>query len=186
MENENLENLFEKLKGTFDSESPEIGHKNRFLEKLNASKGIVSIDKKRKPWSKPLSIVASILILCSIGIALYQSNPSLDKQVAQISPEVSRTEFHFASLIEEQVNELKSESTPETQQIIDDTMVQLEKLENNYSLLENDLINGGNGKLILSAMITNFQTRIDLIQDVLDKIETIKNLKNYDDAKITI
>ena len=26
----------------------------------------------------------------------------------------------------------------------------------------------------------------DLLQDVLDKIETIKKLKNYDDAKITI
>ena len=65
-------------------------------------------------------------------------------------------------------------------------MVQLKKLKNNYGLLEKDLINGGNSKLILSAMITNFQTRIDLLQDVLDKIETIKNLKNYDDAKITI
>jgi len=186
MENKNLENLFEKLKGKFDSEAPEIGHENRFLEKLNASTGIVSIDKNRKPWLKPLSIAASILILCSVGIALYQSNPSLEKQVAQISPEVSRTEFYFASLIEEQVNELKSEGTPETRQIIDDTMVQLKKLENNYSLLEKDMIKGGNSKLILSAMITNFQTRIDLLQDVLDKIETIKKLKNYDDAKITI
>ena len=106
MENKNLENLFEKLKGKFDSEVPEIGHENRFLGKLNASQGIVSMDKKRKPWLKPLSIAASILVLCSVGIALYQSNPSLEKQIAQISPEVSRTEFYFASLIEEQVNEL--------------------------------------------------------------------------------
>jgi len=65
-------------------------------------------------------------------------------------------------------------------------MVQLKKLENNYDLLEKEMIKGGNSKLILSAMITNFQTRIDLLQDVLDKIETIKKLKNYDDAKITI
>ncbi len=186
MENKNLENLFEKLKGQFDIEAPEIGHENRFLEKLNASNGIVSIDKKRRFWLKPLSIAASILILCSVGIGLYQSNLSLEKQVAQISPEVSRTEFYFASLIEEQVSHLQSESSPETRQIIDDTMVQLKKLKNNYGLLEKDLINGGNSKLILSAMITNFQTRIDLLQDVLDKIETIKNLKNYDDAKITI
>ena len=186
MENKNLENLFEKLKGQFDIEVPGIGHENRFLEKLNASNGIVSIGKKRKSWLKPLSIAASILILCSVGIGLYQSNPSLEKQVAQISPEVSRTEFYFASLIEQQVSQLISEGTPETRQIIDDTMVQLKKLENNHSLLEKDLIKGGNSKLILSAMITNFQTRIDLLQDVLDKIETIKNLKNYDNATITI
>ena len=186
MENENLENLFEKLQGQFDIETPEVGHENRFLKKLNMAEGVVSIHRKRKPWLKPLSIAASILILCSVAIGLYRSNPTIEEQVAQISPEVSRTGFYFASLIEEQVNQLESESTPETKRIIDDTMVQLKKLEKNYGQLEKDLIAGGNGKLILSAMITNFQTRIDLLQDVLNKIETIKNLKNYDDAKTTI
>ena len=48
--------------------------------------------------------------------------------------------------------------------------------ENNYKELELDLINGGNSKLILSAMITNFQTRIDLLQDVLQQVEEIKNI----------
>jgi len=186
MENDNLENLFGKLQGQFDIETPEKGHENRFLKKLNASYGVGSMDKKRKWWLKPLSIAASILILCAIGIGVYQANPTLEEQVAQISPEVSRTGFHFASLIEEQVNKLESESTPETKQIIDDTMVQLKKLEKNYGQLEKDLVAGGNSKLILSAIITNFQTRIDLLQDVLDKIETIKSIKNYDDAKTTI
>ena len=56
----------------------------------------------------------------------------------------------------------------------------------NYKVLEQDLLNGGNSKLILSAMITNFQTRIDLLQDVLDQVENIKNLKNYNDENYTI
>ena len=186
MEKENLEKLFDNLKGQFDIENPEIGHENRFLKKLNASKGVVAIDSKKTSWWKPLSVAASIAILCVVGIGLFESGATLEEQVAEISPEVSRTEFYFASLIEEQVNQLKNESTPETQQIIDDTMGQLKKLEKNYDQLEKDLIAGGNSKLILSAMITNFQTRIDLLQDVLDKIETIKNLKSYDDAKNTI
>jgi len=65
-------------------------------------------------------------------------------------------------------------------------MAQLTKLEINYKKLEQDLIGGGNSKLILSAMITNFQTRIDLLQEVMDKIENIKTFKNYDDENITI
>lgn len=182
MENGNLEKLFEKLNGAFDFEVPESGHEKRFLKKLNASKGTVAIDKKKNFWWKPLSIAASILILCTVGLVLYESSQTIDDKVAEISPEVSRTEFYFASLIEEQINRLESESTPETKQIIDDTMVQLKRLERNYIKLEQDLIKGGNSKLILSAMITNFQTRIDLLQDVLEKIETIKNLKNYEDA----
>ena len=186
MKKENLENLFKTLQGSFDSEEPNEGHKQRFIEKLNASHKVVLINKKKSSWWKPLSIAASIAILCTVGISLFYVMPTTGEQVAEISPEVSKTEFYFANLIEEQVKKLKSESTPQTQKIIEDTMVQLKKLEVNYKKLEQDLLNGGNSKLILSAMITNFQTRIDLLQDVMYQIETIKTLKNYDDENYTI
>lgn len=186
MENENLENLFDKLQGTFDIEEPKEGHQQRFLEKLQASQGVVSIQRKKNSWWKPLSIAASLAILCALGIGFFNSAPTRDEQVAEISPEVSQTQFYFASLIEEQVKELEDLSTPETQKIIDDTMVQLQRLETNYKKLEQDLLNGGNSKLLLSAMITNFQTRIDLLEDVLNQIENIKTLKNQNDANYTI
>ena len=186
MEKEDLEHLFDRLKGQFDTETPEIGHQKRFLAKLEATGGIHSVGGKGIKWWKPLSIAASIAILSVIGINQFRSETTLDEKVAEISPEVSRTEFYFASLIGEQIQELEGKSTPETRRIIDDTMVQLKKLENDYEQLEQDLINGGNSKLILSAMITNFQTRMDLLKEVLSKIETIKKLKNYNDANATI
>ncbi|MGB5819406.1 MAG: hypothetical protein WBG90_07955 [Saonia sp.] len=187
MEKEKLENLFKTLQGSFDTEEPTDGHQQRFLEKLEASKKVVNIDrKKRNSWWKPLSVAASIAMLCAVGISLFNQGSTIDEQVAEISPEVSKTEYYFTSLIEEQVRVLKNEGTPETQKIIDDAMVQLKKLETNYAQMEQDLLNGGNSKLILSAMITNFQTRIDLLQDVLDQVDRIKNLKNLNDENITI
>ncbi len=186
MENEKIENLFDNLQGTFDIEEPKEGHQQRFLEKLQASQGVVSIERKRKSWWKPLSIAASVVLFCAVGIGFFNSVPTRDEQVAEISPEVSQTQFYFASLIEEQVRELENVSTPETQKIIDDTMVQLQRLEANYKTLEQNLLNGGNSKLLLSAMITNFQTRIDLLEDVLNQIENIKTLKNQNDANYTI
>ncbi|MFK7812564.1 MAG: hypothetical protein AB8B59_08725 [Maribacter sp.] len=188
MEKDNIDQLFDKLQGTFDIEEPRGEHQQRFLEKLQASQGIVSIHKKKKDsfWWKSLSIAASVILLIGLGFSMFNTTPTIDQQVAEISPEVSQTQFHFASLIDEQVKQLESESTPETKKIIDDTMVQLNKLDANYKVLEQDLLNGGNSKLILSAMITNFQTRIDLLQEVLDQVENIKNLKNYNDENYTI
>ena len=186
MEKDNIEKLFDKLQGTFDIEKPTGGHQQRFLEKLQASQGVVSIQKKKNTWWRPLFIAASVAMLFGIGFSMFNTSPTIDQQVAEISPEVSQTEFYFASLIDEQVKQLESESTPETKKIIDDAMVQIKKLDTNYKVLEQDLINGGNSKLILSAIITNFQTRIDLLQDVLDQVENIKNLKNYNDANYTI
>ncbi|WP_276165925.1 hypothetical protein [Zobellia alginiliquefaciens] len=186
MQKDSIDKLFKNLEGSFDLEAPAPGHEQRFLERLNVQQGAKTLDTKNRIWWKPLSVAASIAIICVITFGIYNSEPSIEEQVAEISPEVSRTEFYFASLIEEQVKELKNESTPETKRIVDDTMIQLKKLETNYTKLEQDLINGGNSKLILSAMITNFQTRIDLLQDVLNTIESIKNLKNYDNAETTI
>ncbi len=186
MKEEQLDELFEKLQGSFDIEEPAIGHKDRFLAKLNSSQGVVSLQKKKISWWKPLSIAASFALLCVLGIGYFNSNPSVEEQLAEISPEVSQTQFYFASLIEEQVRILESESTPDTKKLIDDTMIQLQKLEEDYKVLEQEIINGGNSKLILSAMITNFQTRIDLLQEVMNKIDTIKNFKLNDDENYTI
>ena len=186
MKDDNLERLFDRLQGSFDTEEPDKGHEQRFLEKLRVSRGGIAMERKSKTWWKPLAIAASIAFLCTVAVGLYQAEPSLDQKVAKISPEVSRTQFYFAGLIAEQVNELESESTPETRQIIDDTMVQLDKLESDYAKLERDLVKGGNSKLLLGAMITNFRTRIDLLQDVLNKIDRIKNLKNYNDAETIV
>jgi len=181
MQEENLERLFKNLQGDFDVAEPEAGHKTRFSKKLNASDGLVRLEQKKNSWWKPLSIAASVAVLCTVVISLFITAPTIEEQVAEISPEVSQTEFYFASLVEEQVKQLESESTPETKKMIDDTMIQLKKLEASHNGLEQDLLSGGNSKLILSAMITNFQTRIDLLQDVMNKIESIKNLKSYND-----
>ena len=65
-------------------------------------------------------------------------------------------------------------------------MTQLQRLNKDYETLEKDLVNGGDSKIIMSAMITNFQTRIDLLKEVLSQIENIKNLKSQNDESFTI
>lgn len=186
MKEKELEILFKNPDGRFDFEDPEVGHQERFLDKLNHSKGMVSIQKKKTIWWKPLSIAASIVLLAALGIQVFNQKPSIQEQVVEIAPQISQTEFHFASLVEEKVQELKSLRSQENEQLVDDTLKQLVKLESNYKKLEQDLINGGNDKIILNAMIINFQTRIDLLKEVLNNIEEIKNLKSNNDANFTI
>ena len=138
---------------------------------------------RRLGW-KPLSIAASIIVLCVLGLQLVGSEPNIKEQIVEISPEVSQTEFYFASLIEEQVQQLKTYKSPETEQLVDDTLKQLNRLEEDYNGLEQELVDGGDSKLILNAMINNFQTRIDLLKEVLTTIESIKNLRYILDLNV--
>lgn len=184
-----LENLFNTLNGSFDTEEPQEGHTVRFLEKLESLGNHDTIgvtEKKQNLWLRPLAIAASIAIIFSLGVIIQKNMPSTQEQLAEISPEAANTEFYFASIIEEQVKTLQQENIPETQQMVDDTMDQLQKLQIDYSRLEKDLLAGGNGKMILRAMITNFQTRIDLLEEVLVKIENIKNIKQSNNENYTI
>ncbi|WP_405383231.1 hypothetical protein [Maribacter sp. LLG6340-A2] len=187
MKNDNIEDLFNKLQGNWDTQEPEDGHHLRFLEKLNASNGNKTlVTKKNSSWITMTSIAAAIALLITVGFFQINDHNSKEEQVAQISPEVSKTQFYFANLIEEQVKELHSEKSPETEKIINDTMLQLQKLQQDYTKMEQDLLNGGNSKLILSAMINNFQTRIELLNEVMSQIENIKSIKNTYDANYTI
>lgn len=185
MKKESLENLFERLHEDFDFEEPNTGHQQRFLERLNQANEVVTLPEKRN-WWKPLSIAASIALVCVLGLELFNNQPTIKEQVVEIAPEVSETEFYFTSLIEEQIQELKDEKSPETAKLVEDTLIKLHDLEEDYKILEQELVNGGNSKLLLNAMITNFQIRIDLLEEVLANVQTIKNLKPQDDANFTI
>lgn len=186
MKKDTIETLFENLTGNFDTEAPADGHGLRFLQKLElANRPIVARNNKAK-WLKYGAIAASITLIAGLAIVFSFGQFSKNDQVAQISPEVSQTQFYFANLLEQKVRALETSASPETQKIIDDTLLQLKRLEANYKTLEQDLLNGGNSKMILSAMITNFQTRIDLLKDVTEQIETIKNIKSQNDANFTI
>lgn len=187
MKEEQLESLFESLQGSFDTEEPLHGHRQRFLEKLQTNtQNTIPLRSRTIRWLRPMAIAASLAFLCLLGARYLIPAPTVEQRVANISPEISETGFYFASLIEEQVRELESQSTPETRQLVDDTLLQLAKLETDYKKLEHDLLQGGNSKLILSAMITNFQIRIDLLQVVMEKIDSIKTLKSLENENYTI
>jgi hypothetical protein len=187
MKKESIEQVFKELEGHFDNRVPPEGHKERFAAKLAArNKDVIPLAPRNRRWMRTLAIAASFALLCMLGLRMFLPSPSVEQQVAAISPEISQTQFYFANLIEEQVRELESEDSPETKQLIDDTLAQLAKLEHNYRKLEQDLLNGGNSKLILSAMITNFQTRIDLLTEVMNKVENIKTLNKQDNENYTI
>ncbi|TRZ43483.1 hypothetical protein [Robertkochia solimangrovi] len=174
---DNLETLFSELHGSFDLETPQEGHQERFLEKLNRHNHADKVENSPKPRRFNLvllSVAASLALILSIGYGIFSKHDNDSGK----SLEVQKTEFYFASLLQEEMEKIQAEASPETKNIIDDAMAQMDKLELDYSKLESELKNSGNSKPILHAMITNFQTRINLLQDVLEQIEEIKKLKN--------
>lgn len=187
-EHDNISELFERLEGKFDVEAPDANHENRFLAKLKQQgENQVTQESKEdssKPvilftWWKPMA--AACVILLSLGVFIG-SNFQFGEETQEVtfSPEVENSQMYFASVIEEELVKLKAAEDEDTKEIIQDALLQLERLENDYTELKNQLIEHGDDKRILYAMVANFQLRIDLLQNVLAQIEEIKLFKNED------
>lgn len=177
MKKDNIDQLFENMKNEFDVEVPNLGHQERFLSKLNAmdSKVVATKSKSFKLW-KPLMAVAATIVLCFSLITILNQQPN-QNDLASVSPELSKTQDFFTSTIKNELNNLNKERTPETKALIDDAMKQLKILEDDYASLKKDLTKSGNDKRVIYAMISNFQNRIDVLQNVLERIEDVKHLK---------
>ncbi len=177
MKEDNIDLLFGNLKDEFDVELPNIGHQERFLTKLNSLDAKV---KGTKPayfelW-KPLMAVAATIVVCFSLITFLNQQPE-QKGLASVSPELSKTQDFFTSTIKNELDYLNKERTPETQALIDDAMKQLKILEDDYESLKKDLTESGNDKRVIYAMISNFQNRIELLQNVMERIEDVKHFK---------
>ena len=175
---DSIEQLFSQFENQWDTETPRLGHVDRFSKKLNAE----TIKAKKKNWM-PLSLAASLLLIVGI-ISFYQLKDNQPtNQWQNASAQTKETHDYFASVVEKELTDLKSKQTPETEQIINDALEQMKIFEQDYQKIINELQKNGDTKQLLHAMTLNFQTRISFLEEVIKKIEIINHQKNIENEK---
>jgi len=97
--------------------------------------------------------------------------------LASVSTEMSQTQTFFTTAISDELLKLKNARTPETETLINDAMKQMAILEKDYESLKIDLTKSGDDKRVIYAMILNFQTRIEVLKNVMETIEQVNQLK---------
>ena len=175
MNKNKIDELFQNLNGSFNINETPTGHQKRFLERLNE---VETQSVKKLDWWKPLSIAASIAVIIAVGSIFLNSDPIVT-DLASVSPEMKQTQTFFTQTINQELQTLQSFNNPQAKELVDDALVQIEILENEYNRMINDLAESSNDKRVIYAMISNFQNRIDLLEQVIEKIEEIKTLKDY-------
>lgn len=179
MNYDKIDELFEEL--DFDIQEPPKGHEERFLDKLKreGSETSKKNEKLRILWPSLLAVAACFLgVLLITGISQGSEIFSQSTELAQVSPELTETQQFYTAVIQTELSRIEEAKSPATQAIINDAFAQLEKLDADYEKLKKDLKKSGQDKRVVYAMISNFQQRIDLLNDVITRIETINELKN--------
>ncbi|PKV51010.1 hypothetical protein ATE84_3079 [Aquimarina sp. MAR_2010_214] len=177
MNTDKIEKLFKRMQNQLDIHDPSANHQMRFLEKLQQQNKVVQLQPKKVNWYKPLAIAASIAIVFGMAAMTFMFNPTEEVDLANVSPKMKETQSFFTSAIQLQLEEIDKVSSTETKELVLDAMNQLEKLESDYETLKKDLFHSGNDKRVISAMIKNFQKRANLLDEVLQKINSINEFK---------
>ncbi|MFD1615139.1 hypothetical protein [Gelatiniphilus marinus] len=186
MSENTLDQLFKRLEKDFDTETPSANHEQRFLDKLNKNGALQQAKayKQRRRLLKPLiGVAASLALLMALFIGLNKNEASND--LASVSPKMAETQSFFTLTIAEELNKIEKEASPETKILIDDALQRMKALETEYESLKDDLAESGDDNRVIYAMISNFQNRIDLLQNTLQQINTIKQLKNINNETST-
>ena len=162
----------------FDLEEPRFGHLDRFQDKLNNQ------DKKKKKITsfKWMSIAASVILMIGFWLGSNQTETTL--LLADVSPKMQEAESFFVSTIKQELKEVEKVRNPKTERVIEDALNQLEVLEDKYKDLVKALNSSNDDRRVVYAMISNYQNRIDVLQDVLKLINQINNPKENQDEEI--
>lgn len=162
----------------FDLEEPRFGHLDRFQDKLK------NIDKKKKKITsfKWMSVAASVILM--IGFWLGSNHTEQTLLLADVSPKMQEAETFFVTTIKQELAEIEKVRNPKTERIIEDALDQLEVLEDKYKELVTALNSSNDDRRVVYAMISNYQNRIEILQDVLKLINQINNPKENQDEEI--
>ncbi len=168
----NMEDFFKENRQEFDFSEPNIGHFERFRAKLEGA-GSEKKDRKGPSWYV-LAVAASLLLF--FGYWMGNSNVPQGIELADVSPKLEETQNFYLATIQNEIAEIKTKRTTSNQKIIDDAFKQLEILEADYRKLTFELKESNADKRVIYAMITNFQNRLFVLQNLMEQLEEFEQL----------
>jgi hypothetical protein len=175
MENKfDIEDFVNKNFGSFNQEEPDEGHFERFKQKIQQnSKRKIS---KTTQHTIRISSVAAMLIL---GLIIFnhtndflktkKTSETVNFEKDESFDETSR---YYQAQIDSKTNEIKQleckQSNNQKKQINED----LNELTNSFNELYRDYKNNPDNANIKNAMITNYQTRVSMLNMIAKKLKT--------------
>jgi hypothetical protein len=162
-----------------DNMEPEEGHFERFESKLN-----------HRFQKKPAYNIQRILKVAAITVLLAMSGlwindqlgseaaPAQALRLSDVSSEYAEVEMFFAGNLETKINELNqlSEQDVELREMIEES--ELASLDSVYRQLQEELATNPDDERIIDAMIQHYETKMTIINKILNELKRIKYLKS--------
>ena len=158
-------------------------HEARFLEKLD--KALPEAPKKSGlGW---MQIAASAVVFLGLSFGAYTffegdtetietvagTKVTETKTLGDISPGLKKVEDYYLASINLELSKMKY--TPETKELFDGYLAQLDELDKEYKRLSLDLTESGPSELTVNALIDNLKFRLNLMYRLRTQLKELKS-----------
>jgi hypothetical protein len=181
---QDIRDLFKNEK--IEHESMPAKHEARFLEKLD--KALPKESKKTGfGW---MQLAASFVVFLGLSFGAYTffkgdtETPETIESVAttkvaetktlgDVSPGLKKVEDYYLASINLELSKIKY--TPETKELFDGYLAQLDELDKEYKRLSLDLTESGPSELTVNALIDNLKFRLNLMYRLRKQLKELKS-----------
>ena len=170
----NLEKIIIKKRAELDSFEPADGHFNRFRQKLTGSPAYREIRVVDY-----LKIAAIVLLASLFSYFVYNQIESYllnndQYTLSDISNEYREVEEYYTGLIQARYEDLKQLETgePDQKELLLKELSEMDRLMNQ---MQQDLKTHPTDERIINAMISHYQKKLEVMNQILNQLESINN-----------
>ncbi|QGY42909.1 hypothetical protein GM418_04330 [Maribellus comscasis] len=193
-EKDYIEEIILKNLEELNDNEPQDGHFERFEAKLKSQN-----KKKRITLNVVWKVAAAVIfVLLAVNqVAIYMSpeklttkiaNAKNDISLASVSEEYEEVEIYYTNAIDAgltQWNTLSNEGfiSAEEQEMMD---TELAEFETRFKDLQEDLAANPNDERVINAMLEYYQTKLGIINMIVNKLEEVKQQQKNTEHEIEI
>lgn len=177
---DNFEKFIIEQKDEINNDLPHEGHFERFEMRLNDQN-----KHKKRINTSLIAAVAAVLVLAFI--VLKPGNTATPFTLSDVSEQYAEVEFYYVNHINKQTELLKTIANNDSlqSQSMSILLNEMEEYDATYEQLCSDLEATPNDERVINALITYYQTKLEIVNRILLELEN-KRKDTENEKNITI
>lgn len=201
-----LKKFIEQNRSQFDDCEPMDGHFDRFMQKLEAEQRH-TIGRSRTQILK-IAAVAIISIVLGATVAgsfvnrsvklieteLANADPDAPMKLierttnyvkAKVEPEYRETQNYYINLVDNRLDEIRATETVDEKQKAE-LLKEMSEMDELFVNLQKELKANPDNPVLIDAMINHYQTKIEVLNQIITNLNSIKQLNTKQDEKVDL
>ena len=203
-----LKKFIEQNRGQFDDCELMDGHFDRFMQKLEAEQRHTIGPRRSRTQILKIAAVAIISIVLGATVAKSFVNRSVklietewanadpdapmklierttNYVKAKVEPEYRETQNYYINLVDNRLDEIRATETVDEKQKAE-LLKEMSEMDELFVNLQKELKANPDNPVLIDAMINHYQTKIEVLNQIITNLNSIKQLNTKQDEKVDL